>query len=51
MEANGKPLQYFCLENLMDRGGWRAKVHGVIEGRTQRIFAAFSVIASMLNGL
>ena len=21
-EGNGKPLQYHCLENLMDRGAW-----------------------------
>ena len=21
-EGNGKPLQYFCLENSMDRGAW-----------------------------
>ena len=24
--GNGNPLQYFCLENLMDRGAWRATV-------------------------
>ena len=23
-EGNGNPLQYFCLENPMDRGAWRA---------------------------
>ena len=23
------PLQYSCLENLMDRGAWWATVHGV----------------------
>ena len=23
------PLQYSCLRNFMDRGVWRAKVHGV----------------------
>ena len=28
-EANGNPLQYPCLENLMDRGAWWAAVHGV----------------------
>ena len=21
-EGNGNPLQYFCLENFMDRGAW-----------------------------
>ena len=25
---NGNPLQYFCLENLMDTGAWMATVHG-----------------------
>ena len=25
------PLQYSCLENPMDRGAWRAKVHGVLK--------------------
>ena len=27
--GNGNPLQYSCLENYMDRGAWRATVHGV----------------------
>ena len=27
-EGNGSPLQYFCLVNPMDRGTWRATVHG-----------------------
>ena len=26
--GNGNPLQYFCLENLMDTGAWMATVHG-----------------------
>ena len=29
-EGNGNPLQY-CLENPMDRGAWRATVHGIVE--------------------
>ena len=28
-EGNFYPLQYSCLENPMDRGAWRATVHGV----------------------
>ena len=28
-EGNGNSLQYFCLENPMDSGAWRATVHGV----------------------
>ena len=27
-EENGKPLQYSCLENSMDRGAWLTIVHG-----------------------
>ena len=27
--GSGNPLQYSCLENPVDRGGWRATVHGV----------------------
>ena len=33
--GNGNPLQYSCLENSMDRGTWRATVHGVAESRTR----------------
>ena len=29
--GNGNTLQYSCLEYLMDRGAWRAIVHGVTE--------------------
>ena len=32
--GNGNPLQYSCLENSMDRGAWRAKVHGASESDT-----------------
>ena len=28
-EGNGNSLQYFCLENSMDRGAWKAAVQGV----------------------
>ena len=28
-EGNGNPLQYFCLENSMDRGTWKPTVHEV----------------------
>ena len=34
-EGNGNPLQYFCLENPVDRGAWWAAVHGVTQSRTQ----------------
>ena len=29
------PLQYFCLENPMDRGAWWAAVYGVTQSRTR----------------
>ena len=32
--GHGNPLQYSCLENPMDRGAWRATVHGVAKSRT-----------------
>ena len=32
--GNGKPLWYSCLENPMDRGAWRAIVHGVTKSNT-----------------
>ena len=31
----GNPLQYSCLENSMDRGAWRATVHGVAKSQTE----------------
>ena len=33
--GHGSPLQYSCLENPMDRGAWRATVHGVAKSWTQ----------------
>ena len=33
--GNGNPLQYSCLENSMDRGAWKATVHGVTKSWTQ----------------
>ena len=32
---HGTPLQYSCLENPMDRGAWKAAVHGVVKSRTR----------------
>ena len=34
-EGNGTPLQYFYLENPMDRGAWEAVVHGITKSRTR----------------
>ena len=35
-------LQYSCLENPMDRGAWKAAVHGVAEGQTRLSGFTFS---------
>jgi len=32
--GHGNPLQYFCLENPMDRGAWWAIVHGITKSWT-----------------
>ena len=34
-EGNGYPFQYSCLENSMDRGAWRATIHGVPKSQIQ----------------
>ena len=34
-KGNGDPLQYPCLENLMDKGAWWAVVHGVTRSRVR----------------
>ena len=33
-ERHGNPLQYFCLENPMDRGAWWATVQGIAKSQT-----------------
>ena len=33
-ERHDNPLQYFCLENSMDRGAWWATVHRVEKSQT-----------------
>ena len=33
-EGNGYPIQYSCLENLIDRGAWWATVLGVAKNQT-----------------
>ena len=32
-EGNGNLLQYSCLENPMDRGAWRDRVHEVADSQ------------------
>ena len=46
-KGNGTPLQYFCLENPMDRRAWWATVHGVAKSQTRlRDFTVASVCSS-----
>ena len=33
--GHSNPLQYFCLENPMDRGAWKTTVHGVAKNWTR----------------
>ena len=33
-EGNGDPFQYSYLQNPMDRGAWKATVHGVAKSWT-----------------
>ena len=34
-EGHRNPIQCSCLENPMDRGAWRATIHGVTKNQTQ----------------
>ena len=34
-EGNGNSLQYYCLENSMDREAWQAAVHGEAKSHTR----------------
>ena len=34
-EENGNPPEYSCLENPMDKGSWKATVHGVTNSQIQ----------------
>ena len=50
-EGNGNPLQYSCLEKSMDRGVWRATVHGVKKSWTRECkHGAFKESDKALHG-
>ena len=49
-EENGNPLQHSCLENPMERGAWRAAVHGVTKSwdwTTNTSFRFFRISSSL----
>ena len=44
--GHGNPLRYFCLENPMDRGAWRATVHRAAESdMTEHNYVSFRYTA------
>ena len=49
--GHGNPLRYSCLENPMDRGAWRATVHGVSKIGTQVKQPSTKHIAHMQQGI
>ena len=42
IKGNSSPLQYLCLENSIDRGAWKATVHGVTKSWTRLSFHIFT---------
>ena len=46
-QPNGNPLQYYYLENSMDRGAWQTTVYGVAKSRTQ--LSDFTFTFTLLN--
>ena len=60
-KGNGNPLQYFCLENPMDRGAWQVTVCGVTEldmteqRERERVFGAEcgkqAIVSRLLNDI
>ena len=50
-EGNRYPLQYSCLENPMDRGAWRATVHGVAKSQTRLSDFHFTMCQSVFEVL
>ena len=49
-EGNGNPLQYFCLENCVDRGAWWATAHGVAQSQTRLKRLSMNACTGEANG-
>ena len=49
-EGKGYPVQYSGLENPMDRGAWRATVHGVSESQTRWVTNTNTIYTSHCGG-
>ena len=50
--GHGNPLQYSCLENPMDRGGWWATVHNATESRTRlKWLSTYTLYTRMPTGI
>ena len=47
-EGKGYPLQFSCLETYMDRGAWRALVHGAAKSQTGLSDFHFHIKSSVL---
>ena len=45
--GHGKPLQYSCLENSMDRGAWWAPVHRVAQSWTRLKWLSVSLLLTL----
>ena len=42
--GNGNPFQYFCQDNLMDRGAWGCKVSDTTEHSALNILRCFKIL-------
>ena len=47
-EGNGNPLQYFCMENPMDRGAWWVTVHRAAKSQTRLRTYSANIISFLL---
>ena len=47
--GNGNSLQYSCLENSVDRGVWRATVHGVAKSQTLLSTNAYMLLSMFVR--